>query len=74
MFEKFNRVSDIGTVGYVVWWNRDTTNYVEIGSTTGVYDTKIKAGEFQLTRWNGSAFYLKANTAACVIKAWIFED
>ncbi len=66
--------ADLGTPGYMFIKNLDTTNYVEIGSTTGVYDIKLKAGEVCLYRHNSATAYAKANTAACNVEYLLIED
>ena len=65
--------ADIGTPGYVLVKNLDATNYVEIGSTTGVYDIKLLAGEVSLWHHNSATIYAKANTAECSIEYTIIE-
>ena len=65
--------ADLGTPGYVLVINLDATNYVEIGSTTGVYDIKLLAGEPALYRHNSATIYAKANTAACLVEYIIIE-
>ena len=72
--EELAQGADLGTPGYVFIKNLDTTNYVEIGSTTGVYDLKLKAGEIALYRHNSATIYAKANTAACNVKYFLSED
>lgn len=66
---------DLGTPGYVFAINLDSTNYVEIGSTTGVYDIKLQAGEFAIWRHNSASaiLYAKANSSACLLEYCIFE-
>ncbi len=66
--------ADLGTPGYIFIKNLDSTNYVEIGSTTGVYDIKVKAGEVALYRHNSATIYAKANTAACLVEYLLFEE
>lgn len=66
--------ADLTTGGYVLAKNLDDTNYVEIGSTTGVYDIKLKAGEFALWRHNSAAIYAKADTAAIDLEYVVVED
>ena len=67
-------LGDIGTIGWVFVVNTDETNYVEIGSATGDYLGKMLAGEsFGPVRWNAAAIYLKANTAACVVRYIVTE-
>lgn len=71
--EEVAQGADLGTPGYVFIKNLDATNYVEVGSTTGVYDIKLLAGEFALYRHNSATVYAKANTASCNIQYIIFE-
>ncbi len=72
--EEIAQGADLGTPGYMLIINLDSTNYVEIGSTTGVYDTKLKAGEFALYRHNSATVYGKANTASCNVEYCLIED
>jgi len=65
---------ELGTPGYLLIKNLDTTNYVEIGSTTGVYDIKLKALEFALYRHNSGTVYALADTAACLVEYCLIED
>ena len=66
--------ADLATPGYMLIINLDDTNYVEIGSTTGVYDIKLKAGEFALYRHNSATVYAKANTDTCNVEYCLIED
>jgi hypothetical protein len=72
--EELAQGADLGTPGYVFIKNLDATNYVEVGSTTGVYDIKLKAGEIAVYRHNSATLYAKANTAACNVEYWVIED
>lgn len=65
--------ADLGTPGYMLVINLDATNYVEVGSTTGVYDIKLLAGEFALYRHNSATVYAKANTSAVLVEFIIIE-
>lgn len=71
--EELTQLADLGTPGYVILKNLDATNYVEFGSTTGVYDIKLQAGECALYRHNSATLYAKANTAACLVEYTIIE-
>lgn len=71
--EELPQGADLGTPGYVFIKNLDSTNYVEIGSTTGVYDIKLLAGEVALYRHNSATLYGKANSAACLVEYIIIE-
>lgn len=66
-------LGDLASIGYVLIKNLDATNYVEAGVSTGVYHVKIPASGIALCWFNGSAIYVKANTAACKIKYWIWH-
>lgn len=72
--EELTQIAELGTPGYVYAVNLDDTNYVEIGSTTGVYDIKLKPGEIAVWRHNSGTVYAKANTAACLVEYIIIED
>jgi len=72
--EELAQGADLGTPGYVLAINLDATNYVEIGSTTGVYDIKLKAGEIAVWRHNSATIFAKADTAACLVEYIIAED
>lgn len=72
--EELAQGADLGTPGYLFIKNLDSTNYVEVGSTTGVYDIKLKAGEIALYRHNSATIYAKADTAACKVEYWLIED
>jgi hypothetical protein len=65
--------SELGTPGYMFIKNLNATNYVEIGSTTGVYDIKLLAGEIALYRHNSATVYAKANTGACNVEYLLIE-
>lgn len=64
---------DVGTIGYVAIRNTDATNYVEVGSTTGVYSIKLLPGKGCVVPWNASTVLIKANTAACDVEYLIIE-
>jgi hypothetical protein len=72
--EEVAQGAEVGTPGFVFVHNMDATNYIEIGSTTGVYDIKLKAGEWAIYRHNSATIYAKANTGACLLEYIIFED
>ena len=72
--EALTLVPDLTTPGYVILINLDSTNYVEVGSTTGVYDLKLKPGELALYRHNSSTIYAKANTSAINLEYIVVED
>lgn len=65
----------LSTEGWLFIRNLDTTNYVQLGFSTGVYGCRLEAGEFALFRTEPSAdIYLKANTAACNVQYRWLED
>lgn len=72
--EQLAQGADLGTPGYMFIKNLDATNYVEVGSTTGVYDIKLKAGEIALYRHNSATVYAKANTGSCTVEYFLIED
>ena len=75
--EAITVIADIATVGFCIFRNLDSTNFVEIGLADVVADDarpiKLKAKEFALFRANGTLYAL-ADTAACRLEYWIFED
>lgn len=73
--EESTMMSELGTLGWVMMQNLDTTNYVEWGFSTGVYGGRMEAGEFALFRLNPSTtLYLRANTAACKCVIYAIEN
>lgn len=62
---------EIGTLGWCLIYNLDSTNYVEIGLTAS-YTIKLLPGEFSLFP-AAAALFGKANTAAVQIKKVFFE-
>lgn len=65
----------VTTNGECVIYNRDSTNYIEVGTTSGDYPIKIKAGRdcrFMLNA--GKTLYLKANTATCQADIIVWAD
>jgi hypothetical protein len=68
--------SDVGTQGYVLLRNLDTTNFVTVSTDSAAHANpcvKLKAGEIAVFRANG-ALYLKADTAACRVEFTVIED
>src|SRR5947207_780380 len=64
---------DVGTIGWLAIRNMDATNYVEFGSTTGVYSITLLPGEAVCTRWNHTGVFSKANTAAVEVEYLAIE-
>ena len=61
--------------GYMYIENTDGTNYVEVGTATGVYWGKLDAGARSVVELNSTvtSIFLKANTAACDVRLKIIE-
>lgn len=68
--------AELGTQGYVILQNLDSTNFVEWGFATGVYGGQIEpneiAGPWRMK--DGTSLFLKADTAACKMLILGFED
>lgn len=70
-------LGDVAAGGWCMAENLDATNYVEIRQGTGIADLiKLKAGEACIFRLpsDASAPYAIADTAACNVRFWIFDD
>jgi len=73
--EESETFSELGTLGWLLMENLDSTNYVEWGFATGVYGGRLEAGELAVFRLNpSSTLYLKADTAACKMLIYALED
>lgn len=68
--------AELGTLGFLMMRNLDSTNYVQWGFATTVYGGRMRAGEpagpFRLEP--GTTLYLKANTAACKVLVYALEN
>lgn len=66
---------DIGTEGYMVVYNLDGTNYVQMGFSTGVYGKRLYPSSAPDEGFiePGATLYLKANTAACRVRIIVYE-
>lgn len=62
----------ISTIGYVLFHNTDTTNFVTIGSNGSLYPIKLLAGEWAMMRWNAAAIHVLADTAAVILDYQLF--
>lgn len=66
---------DVGTERLCVVYNLDSTNYVQVGFSTGVYGMRLRASSvpavFELEP--NATLYLKANTAACKVRVIVHE-
>jgi hypothetical protein len=73
--EESTAFPELTTEGWLYLQNNDATNYVQWGFSTGVYGGRLKAGESALFRMEPSlTLYLKANTAACNVLVYGFEN
>jgi hypothetical protein len=67
--------TEIGTLGWAVFHNLDSTNYVRWGFSTTVYGGRLEPGEYAVFRLNpGVTTYMIANSAACEVMVTIIED
>jgi len=62
--------------GYAWIYNAGPTNYVQVGVSTGAYFARLKVGQHALLPLDSAvtSLFLKANTAACDVEVWIFEQ
>jgi hypothetical protein len=69
-------IGDISTVGFIFAKNLDSTNYVQIGYTSGTYFGRLKPGEACGIRLDASvtAVHAKANTGAIKLEYLLFPD
>lgn len=67
--------TDITTLGVAVFYNLDTTNYVQWGGSAGVYVGRLKPSDMAHTirLEPGATIYIKANTAACKVRVICYE-
>ena len=74
--EESEAFSELTNVGWVILHNLDATNYVQWGFSTGVYGGRMepgeKAGPFRMEP--AATLYLLANTAACKVLVYGYED
>lgn len=69
-------MGDTGTAGWSFFRNTDTTNFVELGTstTTFVAFAKLKAGEACMFRLGTNAPAARANTAAVNLQYFVLTD
>lgn len=73
--EESQAFAELGTLGWLIMQNLDSTNYVEWGFSTGVYGGRLEPNESAMFRLNpGATMYFKADTAACKCLISAFED
>jgi hypothetical protein len=70
-------VGDITTLGWIIFFNRDKTNYVEIRPGSGLADLlriekREVSGPMRLAQ--DATLYAIANTAACELEYLLIED
>lgn len=67
-------LGDVATPGYILIFNKDSTNYVSVRSGTGAANLiKVPAGGVALFNCEASAPYVVANTAAVDIEYLLIE-
>lgn len=66
-------LGDVSSVGYVEIFNLDTTNYVEVGGTTGAYTIRVLPGTGVPYYSTTNNVYCKANTAAVKVAYKVFS-
>ena len=66
---------DIGTEGFCVIYNLDSTNYVQVGFATTVYGMRLRGASAPAMFFlePNATIYLKANTAACNVRVIVYE-
>ena len=65
---------DIGTPGYCLIINLDTTNFVSIRRATGEGNCiRLDAGGFALFKWAATAPFAIADTGSCRVKVLLLE-
>ena len=74
--ETYTISTDIGDCGLCLLENKDDTNFVQVGFATTAYYIRLQPGEPYVFRLEPSvtAFYMKADTAACNVLFHVFED
>lgn len=66
-------LGDVTSVGLVIIKNMDDTNYVDYGSVTAQRGFKCIAGAFAVVQPVNNNIFIKANTAACNVRYWIYS-
>ena len=70
-------LGEVTSLGFSIFINRDSTNYLELRSGTGAANDiiRINAGEFAMFRWGSdvTAPFAIANTAACQMEYMILS-
>jgi len=65
----------LGTPGYLFIKCATTTSgyYVELGTTTGVYTVRVKAGKVALYYHTGATIYIKSTGGDCLVDYLLLE-
>lgn len=72
--EESVQFTELGTEGWIILKNLDTTNYVQWGFATTVYGGRIAPASFAIFQAEPNlTLYLKANTAACKMQIKGYE-
>ena len=74
--EQLDFAGEIGTLGYLMVKNEDSTNFVELALDSGVSTqkfAKLRAGEFIVFPPSTATLYAKADTSACVVSIVALE-
>jgi len=68
-------LGDVATPSFIMAWNNDATNYVEIGHDNSgfVADWKVSAARASMNEAAHAAPYIRANTGACMVTLLILE-
>ena len=73
--EESTAFPELATEGWLFMQNNDATNYIQWGFSTGVYGGRLRPNEYALFRLEpGTTLFLKANTAACNVLVYGFEN
>lgn len=67
--------ADFANPGYAIFINRDDTNFVKMGTTSGDYGWRLAPGQIAVIPLDNStsAVYLIADTATCQVQYLIYE-
>ena len=67
--------ADLGSPGWAIFTNLDTTNYVEVGTKPGAFIPflRLLPGDTIMCRITNSALYARANTATVKLDYVLFE-
>jgi hypothetical protein len=62
--------------GFCLLYNADATNYLQVGVATTAYVLRLKAGQCAVLPLDSAvtSLFCKANTGACDLEVWIWEQ